>query len=151
MASSPHFPDVFRRDCEGRISAITELTDALAQWAGERGVPPKLMTSMALILDELFSNVVMHGYREDASGRIAVEARIDDQAFTVTLADQAPAFNPLLVPEPDTRLSIEERQIGGLGLLFVRRTADRLAYERVPGADGVPSNRVTFSKRLAPA
>ena len=87
-------------------------------------------------------------YRDDTTGRVAVEADIDAQAFTVTLADQAPAFNPMLVPEPDISLSIEERQIGGLGLLFVRRTADSLAYERVAGADGVPTNRVTFSKRL---
>jgi len=149
MASPPQTPDVFRRDCEGRISSIAVLTDALTQWASERGVPPKVMTSMALVLDELFSNVVMHGYQDDAPGRIEVEAHIDAQAFTVTLADQAAAFNPLLVPEPDTSLSIEDRQIGGLGLLFVRRTADALAYQRVPGAGGVPTNRVTFSKRLA--
>ena len=148
MASPPQTSDVFRRDCEGRIHAIAALTDALTHWASERGVPPKVMASMSLILDELFSNVVMHGYRDDTTGRVAVEAHIDAQAFTVTLADQAPAFNPMLVPEPDISLSIEERQIGGLGLLFVRRTADSLAYERVAGADGVPTNRVTFSKRL---
>lgn len=149
MASPPQTPEVFRRDCEGRIDAIAGLTDALAQWASERGVPPKIMISVSLILDELFSNVVMHGYQADAAGRIGVEAQIDAQGFTVTLTDQAPAFNPLLVPEPDTSLSIEDRQIGGLGLLFVRRSADSLAYERVPGAGGVPTNRVTFSKRLA--
>jgi serine/threonine-protein kinase RsbW len=148
MASDPQIPDVFRRNCEGRIGAVTDLTDALTQWASERGVPPKVMTSVSLILDELFSNVVLHGYHADPAGRIAVEAHIDPQAFTVTLTDQARAFNPLLVPEPDTSLSIEERQIGGLGLLFVRRTADHLAYERVAGADGVAGNRVTFSKRL---
>jgi len=66
----------------------------------------------------------------------------------VTITDAAPLFNPLLVPEPDTSLPLEEREIGGLGLLFVRRTADCFSYRQVRGPGGQPRNQVCFSKRL---
>nr|WP_236589511.1 ATP-binding protein [Ramlibacter aurantiacus] len=87
-------------------------------------------------------------YHEDPSGTVLVEARIVRGAICVSLTDSAPPFNPLLVPEPDTTLALEERQIGGLGLLFVRRTADRVKYRLLDGDGRPPRNQVCFSKRL---
>lgn len=81
-------------------------------------------------------------YPGNPDGRIEVQAWRDGDMLLVLIRDQAPAFNPLLVPLPDTQASIEERAIGGLGLMFVRRTADSLEYRRT--ADG---NEVIFGKR----
>ena len=69
-----------------------------------------------------------------------------DGALHVTLSDQAPAFDILRAPEPDTTLSIEDRRIGGLGLLFVRRTADTLAWTVPDPARPQAGNVVSFSK-----
>ncbi len=104
------------------------------------------MKDVVLILDELFSNIVIHGYLRDPGGKIQIEAEATTHQVQVTLMDQAPAFNPLTVPEPDTTLPLEKRPIGGLGLLFVRRTADDLQYELAPA--GLPSitNWLRFTK-----
>lgn len=87
-------------------------------------------------------------YRHDPQGRIVVEARISGGKLLVTLTDAAPPFNPLLVPEPDTSLALADRQIGGLGLMFVKRTADCFSYRLVRGPGGRPHNQVCFGKRL---
>ena len=39
-------------------------------------------------------------------------------------------FNPLESKDPDTSLSAEERQIGGLGIFLVKKTMDEMRYER---------------------
>ena len=102
-------------------------------------------------------------YDDDPQGRIEVRAWIkcdeagaadDPQAgrtLVITLTDWAPAFNPLDVPEPDLNASIEDRPIGGLGLLFVRRTADSLAYRLRDAQTKQPANVVTFTKRCESA
>ena len=108
------------------------------------------MHSVVLILDELFSNIVIHGYRGDPRGDILVEAQVCPDGLEVTLTDHAFPFNPLLVPEPDTTLPLEARPAGGLGLLFVRRTADSLAYRLASEGTAQAANQLRFTKRFEP-
>ncbi len=138
----------FRRQLRSRISDFDALVQALTAWAVAAGVPRATMGSVVLILDELFANIVAHGYRNDPHGEVVVQAQVADGALQVTLADQAPAFDPVHAPEPDTTLSIEERRIGGLGLLFVRRTADTLSWATPDPARPQVGNVVRFSKKL---
>ena len=141
-------PDLFCQIYGSRLDAFDGLVRALTDWADAAGVAPQALRDVVLILDELFSNIVIHGYRRDPNGEIRVEAAVEDKQVHVTLTDHAPLFNPLQVPEPDTTLPLEARPIGGLGLLFVRRTADALRYwPAEPNAPG-PANRLRFTKFL---
>lgn len=141
----------FRDQRRSRIDEFEGLAQALTQWALHAGVPPRAMHSVVLILDELFSNIVIHGYRGDPEGDILVEAEVQSGSLAVTLTDHAFPFNPLLVPETDTTLPLEERPVGGLGLLFVRRTADALAYRLVGEGTPQAANQLRFTKRFEPA
>lgn len=124
---------------------------ALTPWGVAAGVPRNVMGSVVLILDELFANIVTHAYRNDPDGPVTVQAQVDDGTIHVTLTDHAPSFDPLQAGEPDTTLPIEERPIGGLGLLFVRRTADTLAWRPLDPGPPHKGNEVLFSKRFSPA
>lgn len=141
----------FSREVAGRVSLIADLTVAISAWAHAHGVPERVTRRAALVLDELFTNIVKHGYRENPQGTVLVEARVDHASVRVRLTDHAPPFNPLLVPLPDTSLPLEQREIGGLGLLFVRRTADALEYRLLETQGSPPRNQVCFVQRLAPA
>jgi len=144
----PHPSAQFQRLCGSRLEEFDGLVRALSDWAAPAGVPPQAMRDVVLILDELFSNIIIHGYRRDPAGQILVRAQRDDGRVDVTLTDQAPAFNPTQVPEPDTQLSIDDRPMGGLGLLFVRRTADDFDYHLIDTDTGTAANQVHFSKRF---
>jgi anti-sigma regulatory factor (Ser/Thr protein kinase) len=48
----------------------------------------------------------------------------------VAISDDGVAFNPLAVKEPDTDASLDQRQIGGLGLQLVRNLMDEVTYQR---------------------
>jgi len=60
---------------------------------------------------------------------------------TVIFRDKGRPFNPLDHVDPDTRAPLEERKIGGLGLLIVKKTMDTIYYSREND-----SNRLEFSK-----
>ena len=51
----------------------------------------------------------------------------------IIFRDQGIPFNPMSAKEPDTTLSAEEREIGGLGIFLVRKTMDRVEYEYKDG------------------
>ena len=49
----------------------------------------------------------------------------------ITIADSGKPFNPLVQkPKADREASLEERQMGGLGLLFIRKCLDEVSYQR---------------------
>ena len=49
--------------------------------------------------------------------------------MSVTITDDGVPFNPLSQRAPDTTLSFEEREIGGLGIHLVKSMADECSYQ----------------------
>ena len=48
----------------------------------------------------------------------------------MTITDDGMPFNPLSAEAPDTDLSLEDREIGGLGIHLVRNLIDDVTYNR---------------------
>ena len=104
----------------------------------------KNQTAICVAIEEVFVNVASYAYGE-GSGDVALDIGFDDASRDVTfrLIDQGVPFDPLQKPDPDITLSIEERQVGGLGIFIVKKTMDtvRYAYE-----DG--KNILTMIKKI---
>jgi len=49
------------------------------------------------------------------------------------LSDDGKPFDPLAHRDPDTTLSAAEREIGGLGILIVKKTMSPVTYRRRNG------------------
>ena len=50
--------------------------------------------------------------------------------MTFTITDSGIPFDPTQKEEADISLSVEEREIGGLGIHLVRQIMDEVRYER---------------------
>ncbi|HNW94359.1 MAG TPA: ATP-binding protein [bacterium] len=94
---------------------------------------PRVLYAVNLSLDELVTNVISYGYEDAQPHELTVDLALADGKLTVTLSDDARAFNPLLAPRPDASVPLEERRIGGWGIQFVREMMDDMQYERVGG------------------
>ena len=117
---------------------ISNLTERATDFLSEHGVDARAAHHVALVLDELLTNLATHG---GASGQTA-KVRISIEAGHVRgeVDDNGPAFDPRTAPEPDVSADIADRPIGGLGLLLVRRLTSGLDYVRRDGR-----NCTTFS------
>ncbi len=82
---------------------------------------------MQLAVEEGISNTIRHGYRGNP-GSITIHCDAGPDFMTVEIADDAPAFDPLEAPDPDITASLDDRDIGGLGIFLVRRVTDAVAY-----------------------
>jgi sigma-B regulation protein RsbU (phosphoserine phosphatase) len=109
-----------------------------------RGVAREATDDLLLGLDEVGANVINHGYRGDAGGRIALQLWIGPDSVSLEVRDRAPAFNPLGAALFDLDLPLDERPRGGFGLYLTHSVVDGLAYER---ADG--ENRLRLTRSLA--
>ena len=67
----------------------------------------------------------------------------EDRSVTFRLSDEGIPFDPLKKPDPDITLSLEERQIGGLGIFIVKKTMDSVSYAYENG-----KNILTMIKKI---
>lgn len=116
--------------------------EAFDRFAIAGSLPPEVIRSVQIALDEVISNTVNHGYPSAADGRIEIRFRMADGVLEVTIQDDAPAFDLLARPDPDTTAALADRDVGGLGILLTRGLMDDVHYERTGGR-----NRVTLRKR----
>jgi anti-sigma regulatory factor (Ser/Thr protein kinase) len=67
------------------------------------------------------------------SATVRVEVIEDPLAVTITFIDNGVPYDPLAKADPDTTLSAEERDIGGLGIYMVKKSMDDIIYEYKDG------------------
>ena len=116
------------------IKALVENVPVVTAFVDEEleGVncPMKVQYQIDVAVDEVFSNIAMYAY-EPAQGDATIRVEIDRNArvVSITFFDSGIPFNPMDREEPDTSLSVEEREIGGLGIFIVRKSMEEILYE----------------------
>ena len=125
------------------LQEIARMSREVADWCRKEGLPPGVEYQIDLVLDEVVSNVIRHGLKDDHVHLIDVHLRLDGQDLVLEIADDGVPFNPLEAPPPDISKPIEERRIGGLGIHLVREMMDDLSYDRRDGR-----NCLRIRKRL---
>jgi anti-sigma regulatory factor (Ser/Thr protein kinase) len=96
-----------------------------------------------MALDDLLANIISYGYVDDSHHLISIKLSLVGDSVVVVITDDGLPFNPFTREGPDTDLSLEEREIGGLGLLLVKNVIDETYYKR-----HVNKNVITLVKKL---
>ena len=123
---------------ELRIAATVENIDVVTDFVNEQleilGCPPKAQMQLDIAIDELFGNIAHYAYAPGVGeATVRVESIEDPFAVVITFIDEGVPYDPLAKEDPDTTLSVEERQIGGLGIFMVKKSMDDVAYEYKDG------------------
>ena len=84
----------------------------------------KAVASILNAADEVTANIVSHS----GATRYRIETERTADRMRIRFSDDGSPYNPLSHVDPDTHAAIEDRPIGGLGLVVVKRLTDRVAY-----------------------
>ena len=98
---------------------------------------------MNLAIEEAVVNVMNYAYPPDTKGEVRIEASVHEGYVEFVISDDGKPFNPTEVKDADTTLSVEERNIGGLGIFLVKHYMDKVKYKYVDG-----QNVLTLRKNL---
>jgi len=104
----------------------------------ERGVVGGDVLRLVLVVEELFTNTVMHGYGGGHDAPVHIEVGVAPARMSLCFEDQAPAFDPLKYlaeRAPDLDAPADGRGVGGLGLPLVAQMAERFDYAHVAGVN----------------
>jgi anti-sigma regulatory factor (Ser/Thr protein kinase) len=110
---------------------LRRLVDFAEMFARHHALPCTERACLLLILEELFTNAVNHGYDgEGRVGTIEVSLAFDVGRLTIEFGDDGKPFDPLLSALPDLDQPAVKRPVGGLGLYILRALVNDARYFR---------------------
>ncbi len=119
---------------EAKTTNIEAVTDFVNEQLEALDCPMKAQMQIDIAIDELFGNIAHYAYNpEIGKATVRVEVIEDPLAVTITFIDNGVPYDPLAKADPDTTLSAEEREIGGLGIYMVKKSMDDITYEYKDG------------------
>ena len=127
------------------VENIEVVTDFVNEQLEALDCPMKAQMQIDIAIDELFGNIAHYAYNPDI-GEATVRVEVVEDpvlAVVITFIDNGVPYDPLKKADPDTTLSIDERQIGGLGIYMVKKSMDEITYEYKDG-----KNILAIKKRL---
>ena len=119
------FTGEYRPTMEDLAKASTDLAKAL------EGVPDDCANIMMVAADEIFANIVRYSGATDWT--MTVERTRHPDGVRLVITDNGKPFDPLSRRDPDTTLCADDREVGGLGILIVKKTMSPVTYRRNNG------------------
>ena len=113
---------------DAKTEKLDDVIDFVDGFLEAMDCPMKTMTQIDIAVEEIFVNIAHYAYGA-CDGIAQISITDDDGVAEITFKDSGTPYDPLSRPDPDTTLSAEERQIGGLGIYIVKKTMDRVSYE----------------------
>jgi len=115
---------------DNKIAQVDKVHDLLNHHADGWKLTPAHVYEINLVIEEILSNIIKYAYKDDKVHQIRLIFTLDENTLSVLIVDDGIPFNLLEVPEVDTDKSVEDRDVGGLGIHFIRNLTDDIKYER---------------------
>ena len=113
-----------------KIEHLERLIDFVAGYAEMAGFTVNRINEIELAAEEVLVNIFQYAY-PGTDGEVGIECRIeDDVRLVLVISDNGTPFNILEIPDPDVTADISDREIGGLGVFFVKEMVDEARYRR---------------------
>lgn len=125
---------------EAKIQNLSTVQSFISEELEASGCDMKLQMQIALVVEEIFVNIVRYAYSKDTqpfnsqkkqsateAGNAAVRVMVEDEVV-IEFEDNGKPFNPLEKSDPDITLDAQEREIGGLGIFMVKKMMDVVKY-----------------------
>ncbi|MDE6742634.1 MAG: ATP-binding protein [Lachnospiraceae bacterium] len=86
--------------------------------------------TLEMVVEEIYTNIASYAYGKH-TGIVTVKysAKQEPLELIVTFMDHGIPYNPLEHKDPDIKAPLEERKIGGNGILMAKKMMDDMQYE----------------------
>ncbi len=116
---------------KNKLDQLSLIVSELEKFAESENLDAAALFNINLAVEELFTNIVFYAYSDKDEHTIILRLSKNNNKVTIEIEDDGIEFNPLNYSEPDhIDKPLEEREIGGLGIHFVRKIMETIDYNR---------------------
>jgi len=139
--------DTDRRVFTARMSVLRDALAFVTGFAAAKNLSERDHLRLQLVVEELFTNTIMHGYGKECDEPIEIALDAAPGQVTVRYEDAAATYDPartLAASREQVAVPLEQRPIGHLGVHLVAAIVDDMRYARVG-----PRNQLQILMRVA--
>ncbi|MEG0909950.1 MAG: ATP-binding protein [Ruthenibacterium sp.] len=129
------------------LATLEKLDDVLAflnENLEEHHCSVKVRVQIAIAVEEIYVNIAHYAYdQEIGTATIRVEVGGEPLQVSITFMDNGVPYDPLQKADPDTKATLQDRAVGGLGIFMVKKSMDDIYYTYENG-----KNILTLKKKL---
>ena len=112
---------------QATVAGLAEASATLAKEMDGAGCPAAVKTKLMIAVDEIVSNIVHYSGASDFT--VEIDFPENPDAVKISFSDAGKAFDPLTEAKAaDVTASLEDRQVGGLGMFMVKKIMDDVDY-----------------------
>jgi serine/threonine-protein kinase RsbW len=131
-------PDEQARDFPARMEAFPAVRSFIEEMCRAATFRRDDCAKLVLLIEELFTNTVMHGHRGDSDASVRLACEVARGRIALAYEDAAPPHDPFASRRPpDEGCTVEERRVGGLGVNLVASMAERVEYSYAGGRNRI--------------
>ena len=124
----------FCRKFPKAMSAVDDARLAVLDFLEPLALQDKVVNRLEVVLEELVTNVVRHA---DEATHVQVSASPSKEGLCLCVEDDGAAFNPLEHDGHTPFETLDDAQIGGLGIPLIKRLSQSVEYARVGDANQI--------------
>jgi len=113
-----------------QVKDIEKIEHTIKELESIWDIDEKSLFQLNLVLEELISNTMFYGFLGMEEGSIDVDLSFDGSYINVIIQDNAKAFDPTVEAKDTSGHSLDERAIGGLGIMLSQRISEEMNYQR---------------------
>ena len=114
------------------MAGLKQGSHALAKWLRGMKASVNAEDRARLVFDEIVTNIIRYAFPNGAEHAIQVSFALHDGGLTLVFEDDGVPFDPCTAPEPAPAGNLADAELGGRGLILVRKAARHLHYARDP-------------------
>jgi anti-sigma regulatory factor (Ser/Thr protein kinase) len=122
-----------QREFRASMHCLPDAAAFVESFCRSQGISANDRLRLTLIVEELFTNAVHHGYGGDSDAPIRLTLNASPTEIGILFEDAAPAFDPgARLAQSEARLEAELKDwpVGGFGVALVAQMVSSLSYVR---------------------
>ena len=121
---------MYKWTLDATIENVETITGLIDEKLEEAGASMKAEMQINIVIEEIYSNIAKYGY---ASGKgdatVTLDILQDPLRAEITFINSGEPYDPLAQEDPDIHAALDDRPMGGLGILIIKKTMDDVSYE----------------------
>ena len=100
-------------------------------------IKDEIIYKINLAVEELFLNIIDYGYQDNKKHLISFEFINNIDSLIIKIVNDAIEFDIINYPTPELPPNIKERDIGGLGIFFIKKMVNHISSTNVNGINTI--------------
>ena len=139
-------PAVLTLSIPNRIDELPSRMDTAEEFLAAHHIDPGDTAQVMIMIDEIASNIIKAAWPPHEPHHFEITLTLEPNRRLLLLAtDDGIPFDPTGGDPPNLEASLEDREVGGLGLFIVGEMSDSMEYTRTEG-----QNRLLVTKQMTP-